>query len=74
VLCNAAEETVHHLFMGCVVANIIWSIVLNWVNFHQVVSITDQQLREWWWQGRAIIGRAGTGGFNSLVILTSWTI
>jgi hypothetical protein len=74
VFCNLTEEDTQHLFIGCVVVNIIWNSVLKWAGFDQVVQISSQNLRTWWKQALKNMQNAGKKKLNSIIMLVSWLI
>lgn len=72
--CNTNEEDAQHLFMGCAISNIIWSKVLTWANFQTMIPPISISLQNWWQEARKTVAGKRLKKFDSIVMLTSWSI
>jgi hypothetical protein len=74
VFCKTEEENVQHLFLGCAVVSIIWGSILNWAGLSQVAPSTNLNPRLWWLHASSNLQNPDKSKFNTLVMLTSWSI
>ena len=71
---NTNEEDAQHLFTGCAISNIIWSKVLTWANLQTLIPSTSVSLQKWWQDARKTIAGKKQKKFDSIVMLTSWSL
>ena len=71
---NLRPEDCDHLFMGCVVANIIWISILKWSDVHVVVPSLDQDLSSWWASARDDCHVKDRKRLDYLPVLGVWAI
>jgi hypothetical protein len=74
VFCNSAEENMQHLFMGCVVVNIIWNKMLQWANLQNTAPATDDSLQEWWQLARNSLTGKNRKRLDTLAMLITWSV
>jgi hypothetical protein len=67
--CHNTQETVHHLFIGCSVVQIIWNMVLQWAGLSETVPQALPSLQDWWHNARLIVQGTKRKTLNSLVHL-----
>ena len=59
---------------SCAISNIIWSKVLTWANLQTVIPSTSVSLQKWWQDARKTIAGKKQKKFDSIVMLTSWSL
>lgn len=67
-------ETVDHLILGCVVARALWAAMLLPIGLGSLVPDCDESIVVWWLRQRARIDSAALPMFDSIFLLTTWTI
>lgn len=72
--CNIAQESAHHLFMGCSVVTIIWSSVLLWANLSEAIPQNAPEFRDWWQEARNRVHESRRNSLNTMVPLIIWSI
>ena len=74
-LCEQQEETIDHLLTGCVFARQFWFILLGHFNLQGLAPTNEDEFFDSWWQkeSQKLSGKVKKG-FNSLVILGSWSL
>lgn len=45
--CSSDHETVQHLFTGCSIISILWSLIMQWANLGEVVPSAFLPIRDW---------------------------
>lgn len=74
-LCDQEEETVQHILTTCVFARQFYFYILNPLNLSSLVrSRRAKSLADWWRRSWKKLHKQYRKGFNSLVILGSWTL
>jgi hypothetical protein len=63
-----------HLFMGCVVVNIIWNKMLQWANLQNTAPATDDSLQEWWQLARNSLTGKNRKRLDTLAMLITWSV
>ena len=71
---NTNKDDAQHLFIGCAISNIIWSNVLTWANVQTLTPTTSISLQNWWQEARKTIMGKKQKKFDSIVMLTSWSL
>ena len=71
---HCAQETIHHLFVGCLVVRMIWSLVLQWANLNEAIPLSTLSLQDWWQNARSRIQGNKSKTLSSLVHLIIWSI
>ena len=73
-LCSQEPETITHLLTGCSFSREVWYRVLRG-RWHSVsLQQPDAIFTYWWLVGRKRFGKVDRKCFDTLVILTFWTI
>ena len=72
--CNVSKEDAQHLFMGCAIVKILWSLMLGWARLQDPSLSHDLTLREWWHKFRTSLPGKKRGRLDSMIILTTWSI
>ncbi|KAM0909610.1 hypothetical protein ACQ4PT_014711 [Festuca glaucescens] len=71
---DRAPETADHLALGCVLAREVWHAMLQRCNLSHLTPLADDMLIEWWPDSRRRVPQQLRKGFDSLVLLTVWTL
>jgi ribosomal protein S14 len=74
VPCGQEKETIEHLALGCVVARQLWFLLLEPVGLTVLVPERPDDLGEWWMQQRVLLHPDARLAFDTLLLLTSWTL
>lgn len=73
-LCDQHQETVSHLFLGCVFARQVWAGVLLPLHLQDLVPPHEQEIAPWWISQRKRLDTASRPLFDSLLLLVTWCL
>ncbi|TVU42251.1 hypothetical protein EJB05_08645, partial [Eragrostis curvula] len=73
-LCDQEEESIDHLVLGCVYSKECWFKLLRPSGYQQLMPRSNAELVDWWLLSRKKVAKTARKGFDSLVMLTVWTI
>lgn len=73
-LCDQEPETIQHMLIQCVVAREVWFLALTQVGLQYLTPDGDGSFEEWWSTSQRRVQPEKRKGFNTLVILVSWSI
>ena len=74
-LCDQEEKTINHLLSACVFARQFWHRLLGVFRLQAVTpQPSDVELFLWWQQAGDKISAGALRGFNTLVVLGTWTL
>jgi len=74
-LCGQAEETIHHILVGCVFTGQIWAQIFQYLGLSSLSpEPTASRFSKWWWKAILSVPKAERKGLNSLIILVAWEV
>lgn len=74
IMCLQASETLDRILLGCVLSCQVWSLLLSRIGLADVVAPGDVGIFVWWSWAQRRVPRASMKGFDSLVMLTGWSL
>jgi hypothetical protein len=75
LFCDQEDETIHHIFVGCVFSREVWFRMLSSVGLQGCTPKPDEKdFQEWWRTAELKMPRQIREGFNSLVFLILWSL
>jgi hypothetical protein len=63
-----------HIVLGCVFSRQVWHLLLSRIGLADVVAHGDVDLFVWWTWARCRAPRHCRKGFDSLIMLTCWSL
>jgi hypothetical protein len=72
--CLQEEDTVDHILTQCTYARSVWLGCLQEHQFRVTAPQADTELKRWWTENRKRLRRRDRRRFDTLVILTTWTL
>ena len=73
-LCDQQPETADHFLVACVFAREVWQRLLSAIGLDHLLPSGVSRLVGWWQDSRALLPQHLRRGFDSLVVLVSWTL
>ena len=74
-LCDQAEETIHHILVGCVFTRQLWARIFQYLGLSSLSpEPTASRFSKWWWKAISSVPKAERKGLNSLIILIAWEV
>ena len=74
-LCDQEEDSVDHIMLQCVYSRQVWFQFFKWAKIDmRMMPFATDVLQEWWPTARKRIPKGSRKGFDSLVLLTCWSI
>lgn len=74
-LCDQSEETIHHLWAGCVFTRQVWAYIFQNLG---LLSLSpppvSSQFSKWWWISISTVPKEMRKGLNFLIILVAWEV
>jgi hypothetical protein len=72
--CLQGEDTVNHVLVQCPYARQVWFGCLIAAGLHITEPTTDCSLESWWEAARRLVRKRDRRSFDTLVILSAWSI
>lgn len=75
--CDQAEETIHHLLVGCVFTHQVWALIFQQLGLLNLTPDPDPSVSHfpsWWRRAISSVPKEVRKGFNSLIILIAWEV
>ncbi|CAN6231704.1 unnamed protein product [Urochloa humidicola] len=74
-LCDQAEETIHHLLVGCVFTRQVWALIFQHLGLNMLTpEPSTSRFSKWWWSAITMVPKEVRKGLNSLIILVAWEV
>jgi hypothetical protein len=73
-LCSQVEETIDHLLLGGCYTREVWHHLLVRHGLLHCCSAPRDRVADWWHASRKKIARSSRKGFDSLMVLTWWSV
>jgi hypothetical protein len=73
-VCMQAEESIHHLLLQCPFVREIWFKIFRRCGWQQHTPTREDMLAPWWLTARKSVAKPRQQAFDSLVLLTAWSI
>ncbi|WVZ52340.1 hypothetical protein U9M48_003412 [Paspalum notatum var. saurae] len=68
--CDQADETIHHILVGCVFSRQVWTSLLHSLT----PSVADTRFFSWWARSSALVPKEVRKALNTLFILVAWEL
>jgi hypothetical protein len=68
-LCSQADETLHHLLLGCSYSREVWFTLLRRAGFQFLAPVAKLAMPGWWLHNRKRLPKDCQRGFDSSVLL-----
>jgi hypothetical protein len=73
-LCAQADESIHHLLLGCSFSREVWFRLLRSAGFQYLTPSSDAALDSWRLSSHKRVQKDSRKGFDTLVVLVCWMV